>query len=59
MPPAPGGATLASHLAMIGVAVSLTLGRCGHGGTTYHMDSTTELHPLVEGHLMDARVQGE
>ena len=26
---------------------------------TYHMDSTTELHPLVEGHLMDARVQGE
>ena len=31
MPPAPGGATLASHLAMIGVAVSLTLGRCGRG----------------------------
>jgi hypothetical protein len=26
---------------------------------TYHMDSITELHPLVEGHLMDARVQGE
>ena len=26
---------------------------------TYHMDSTTELHPLVEGRLMDARVQGE
>ena len=26
---------------------------------TYHMDSTIELHPLVEGHLMDARVQGE
>ena len=25
----------------------------------YHLDSTTELHPLVEGHLMDARVQGE
>ena len=26
---------------------------------TYHMDFITELHPLVEGHLMDARVQGE
>ena len=29
--------------------------------SSYHMpvDSITELHPLVEGHLMDARVQGE
>ena len=26
---------------------------------TYHMDSITELHPLVEGYLMDACVQGE
>ena len=27
--------------------------------SSYHMDLITELHPLVEGHLMDARVQGE
>ena len=30
-----------------------------HFEITYHMDFITELHPLVEGHLMDARVQGE